>query len=303
MKNIKSKYICLTIDVCEDIYNEDHCWDYIQEIESLRNALVKKFKKTYNFIKDIKFTWFVRADLSIKKQFGSITHLLDKQIWYKFKEKGDEIGWHPHFYKEDSKNLQETDVHKILDEAEKSFNEVKKRIQVSSVRVGRLYSHELLLKKFSQWKIQIDSNCLPSRKREDKNMAFDWSISPFYPYFPSESDYRRPPFTNENHIDILEVPYSTILIKTDYDDKEIRRYINLSYHNKFIKGSLNQMELNNPIVVVFHPFELIKNDNDSKLISFNIDEAIKNLGEIVSYFQCRGFEVEFITLKELKKCP
>lgn len=289
----QKRYLCLTVDICENTFDQDNRWTYLKQVKSIRMQFMSIFQ-------NLKITWFIRADLSIKNEFGSITHLLKMPVWKDFEKKGDEIGWHSHYYKKNNDcDLQENDITKILNETKLCLTQAKRIFNIVSSRMGRLYSHNLLIKQLKELGIKIDSNCLPKRKSIEENMSFDWSISPFEPFYPSEQDYRRSVKEDESNVDILEVPYSTMLIKTDYDEKAYRRYLNISFHSNFIKNNLEQITSLNPVVMIFHPFEIIDFGQSHSLISFSVNEAIKNLKMLVAHFEGEGFEVEFITLKEL----
>ena len=166
------------------------------------------------------FTWLIRADEQIKCIYGDYGWVLNeyKQFLNELENSGDEIGWHPHFYKYDVKHkiwYQELkDVSwqcLMLESAYKSFNEIfpgKPR----SVRMGWVYHNNETMKKLDELGVRIDFSAIPGlRTNLGKNIKFPYNIYDWFSagsemYHPSDADYRRVARKGERALSILEAP-------------------------------------------------------------------------------------------------
>jgi hypothetical protein len=189
---------------------------------------IPSFKDTVENLKDSagntpKVTWLLRVDEQVKVTKGDYAWVLNryKKGLTALETDGDELGWHPHFYKQDrdgSKWYQEvadtTWQVKMLDEAYKAYQEVFPG-RAGSVRMGWDFHNNATMKKLSELGVKTEFSALPGLRTNMPSGTdhvyniFDWFISPRNPYFPSSSDYRRGPREGEKPLDILEVPIFT----------------------------------------------------------------------------------------------
>lgn len=283
----KEKLICLTIDVCEDIHSHQ-TWKYLTAISSIRERLETAVGP------GLQITWFPRADLDIKRRMGSVTSILQRSEFKHFTESGDEIGWHAHFYDENGEQI--SDGQRMAEEAKRVIPEVKRVYpEICTSRFGRLHMSNELAAVLENNGFKQDANCLPGRVERRPNMTFDWSTSPKTPYRMSRKDYRIPGTPSR---DIIEVPYAIKGMTASYDKAPVQRYVNIAFHQNLIVDKINELEKQNPIVLVCHPFELLPHDQAHGLIAFDINVAIENLKSIIGFLHDQGYKIKHTTIKE-----
>ena len=169
------------------------------------------------------FTWLMRADEQIKILYGDFNGVLEenKDFIRELEKSGDEIGWHPHFYRYNEKHkvwyqeLKDIDWQcDVLESAYGSFNRSVPGRPVS-VRTGWIYHNNSTLSKLDQLGVKVDFSAAPGLKTNPpKNRSFpyniyDWFITGNEPYYPSVNDYRRAAKEGENALSILEAPNFT----------------------------------------------------------------------------------------------
>jgi hypothetical protein len=166
------------------------------------------------------FTWLMRADEQIKIIYGDYNSVLEENKIFirELESSGDEIGWHPHFYRYNQKQklwYQElNDIDWQCEVLESAYNLFHKSIpgRPVSVRTGWIYHNNSTLKKLDQLGIKIDFSAAPGLKTNPpKNKSFpyniyDWFITGREPYYPSVNDYRRAARKGESSLTILEAP-------------------------------------------------------------------------------------------------
>ncbi|MBZ0267872.1 hypothetical protein K8I85_06940 [bacterium] len=153
-------------------------------------------------------TWFLRCDEQIRATEGSYDAALHRfaDLWRQLEEAGDEIGWHPHFWRLqpdgrvwfheiDDEEFQRT----MLREAHAAFVAARGS-KPASVRMGWDYHSNASMETLSELGIRIDLSALPYQSfagaRDDRGASFagfyDWSTTGTLPYHPSAADYRLP---------------------------------------------------------------------------------------------------------------
>ncbi|UCC79543.1 MAG: hypothetical protein JSW64_14960 [Candidatus Zixiibacteriota bacterium] len=265
------------------------------------------------------FTWLMRADDQINIIYGAYNWVLEnyKGLIEDLEKTGDEIGWHPHFYKHNDKHgiwYQELkDVSwqcRMLESAHKSFGEIfpgKPR----SVRTGWLYHNNETMKKLDELGLKIDFSAVPGlRTNPVKKIKFHYNIYDWFStgkecYHPSEADYRRAAREGERELSILEVPNFTShswfwgMVSGFYmagkmkDPVQIIQairkptfWVSLSAGRKWFSPIIKSLakELRRPtesdifFITYFHPDELI--ENRSKI--YNRDNLKRNLKSIIN---------------------
>ncbi len=284
--------LILTFDVCSNFDRiEDAVFLILKELRGIGDS----------FGEEIKFTWFVRADSQLKTIYGGATYLLERynSLWKDLKSGGDEIGWHPHIYRLDGGKwkLERRDDYLEKNLVE-SYEAVIKYFNITSARVGESFHSNRSMNVLDKLGIKVDSTALPDRKRNDNERFFNWIGTPEHPYHPSKNDYRTP---GADELSILEVPMSTIRMKTSYDVTPLNRYLNLSFYNNLMKEGIKELVKNKDIVVtITHPYEVLPlYPKKHPLISFNIHEAKKNLFNIIKECNEINRPYKFITISEV----
>lgn len=270
-------------------------WDSVDEFKIVEDEILPYLEK-----EKIKATWFIRIDKRIEYDFGSPDFLFikHKDTIERLKRLGHKIGWHPHSYilKNDTwvQNSKETDV---LEELDYLLPFVQK-YNLDIVRVGWGYQTNKTMKFFNDNGFKLDSSCM-ARPRYSFDMSIkDWEISTNRIYYPSKNDYRVQ--TNDN-LSILEVPMTTIDMSVSTDTEKVKRYINLAFYNKIMKGPLaNWIENNDYLITITHPYEIYKNENNHHIISFDFNEFIKNIEFIKNEVLKNNKQLVFSSLEEFK---
>ncbi len=290
----KTLYFIITFDVCSDF---DVMENAILRIKDNISIIQKKFGRKINL------TWFIRCDNQIKSIFNDNAYLVlkNEKLLSELQKNGDEIGWHPHIYrKKNNMWCLETRDDILKKKLQDSFNSISHFFKIKSVRMGESYQSNESMKLLNDLGLQVDSTALPGRKRNDTDRFFDWIDTPHHPYYPSMIDYRVP---GSDSLNILEVPMSTIPIKTEYDSISLDRYINLSFYNDLMRDNFESiLKRNDFIVTITHPFEIIPiNSSKHGLLSFDIGEFQKNFINMLEICERIKRPYKFITMSEVPK--
>ena len=166
------------------------------------------------------FTWLLRADEQIRRLEGDYawfarTH---QSLLQWLEESGDELGWHPHFWRRDAENgawfqeIEDVDWQvDMLHQAHRALVTALPR-PPRSVRMGWTYHNNRTCHALEQLGIAVDFSALPgfrtltARPPARGENLFDWLATPRTPYRPSRADYRRPARDGESSCRLLEVP-------------------------------------------------------------------------------------------------
>ena len=250
----------------------------------------------------IRYTAFIRCDQLIKQTYGSPLYLYEKyrQLFREFEKDGVCIAIHPHLYPgKDTKILKEIDV---ISQLSQLYIETEGFPGQPYIRIGGLWQSTKLMHWLDQKGVLVDSSALPKRRRQDQRLSFDWRKTSNRPYHPSKLDYRK---SDTNNLNIIELPMTTVPIKTSYDTEPLPRYINLAYKSNFfekgLRSFLDLLELESAIdylTLVFHPDELIKGYR-SELVSYSWEDFIKNLDFMKRMLEVHSISYSFQTVAEL----
>jgi hypothetical protein len=169
-----------------------------------------------NFDIKVKLNWFLRCDHQINELYGSYNWVLSEfdSIWKSLRKRGDEIGWHPHFWKwDDKKNtwFQEIKDKKWMVEClENGFKNISNWLgEIPAVRTGWGYHDNNTMNKLDQLGVKLDLSGLPSLKSQGTILDgafcdyYNWETTSEKPYNPSKQDYRLVGF---KPLKILEIP-------------------------------------------------------------------------------------------------
>jgi len=166
------------------------------------------------------FTWLLRADEQVRELEGTYDALVRSQrsLLESLQASGDELGWHPHFWRRDSPSsrwFQEVeDLDWQVDMLRRSHGALAPVFPgtVESVRMGWSYHNNRTFAALEDLGITVDLSGIPGLRtfgreppRRGENL-FDWHATPRVPYWPSRVDYRRPPHHGEDASNVLEVP-------------------------------------------------------------------------------------------------
>jgi hypothetical protein len=166
------------------------------------------------------FTWFLRADEQIRQlqgQYGWFARS-HASLLRSLQESGDELGWHPHFWRRDAENgtwFQEVeDLDWQVDMLHKAHSDLATCFPgaLKSVRMGWSYHNNGTYGALEGLGIAVDLSAIPGFRTLTTNPParaenlFDWHSTPRAPYRPSQADYRRPAQGGERSHRLLEVP-------------------------------------------------------------------------------------------------
>jgi len=283
--NKEKIFFILSVDVYFDS-NSFKIRPNIDPLQKISEIVHDKFS-----LNGSKINWLVSDDKEILKKFCKIKNTL--------LNKDDEIGIHcllPKFV--DLKKGKIDEIESYLVKSKKMFEDFNLNPQSSRI-LGCTSSNDLM-SSLQKYGIKVDSSAIPKRKRENK-IAFNWEKTPNYPYYPSKTDYRIESDSTENRLNILEVPLSTISIKTSYDHVPTLRYMDLSFHNHLLKNGIkNCLENSNFLISIIHPQVLMNGYPENELISTCQENFVENLHTILEGCESYGKKLEMIKLSDVK---
>jgi hypothetical protein len=166
-------------------------------------------------------TWLLRCDEQIKRTEGSAAFLMEsyQSTWRRCEASGDEIGWHPHFWRlaADSctwfHETRDADFQRdILREGFEVFR-IARGVPPRSVRMGWDFHTNDTMNEISRLGVSIDFSALPRQRfggsYDDRGAsfagAFDWSHTGTAPYHPSRDNYQLPG-DGDCALPIIELP-------------------------------------------------------------------------------------------------
>jgi len=281
------------------------------------------------------FTWLIRADHQIRQIHGAYDYILQNHTDFllELEKSGDELGWHPHFWRcmKDGKTwYQEHKDHQwqveMLREAHAAYQATLPG-RPRTVRMGWAYHNNRTLATLDELGIEVEISALPGLKiRPGKGSAsmsnyYDWSITPSRPYYPSRADYRREPKDSEGSYALLEAP-NTVAgsfvwglvsgVALARKMKDIRQLGYALSKPAFISTITSKPVLFKPMlrqvkkdlarrdsvfyVTPLHPDELIDNMHPV----YSLEHMKANLGAILELAEHVGAKTRYITGSEIK---
>lgn len=251
------------------------------------------------------FTFFVRSDRQMRSVMGSFLGMFERheKLLNTVRATGNEIGWHPHLYdkvdgavvpavSEASACAQMTEVHQSL---------TKAGLEFQSLRLGEAWHSSATMRLANEMGFRFDSTAIPGRARADGARVFDWEPTPNHAYHPSISDYRIA--DPQNSLAITEVPMTSGWIKTNYDAKPMRRYLNLTYRpDLFAQGLNSYLEVasgfpRRELVFIFHPGELLEIPAND-LHTFGWGNFRENLEQVTEHLEQAEYRPRYLTLNQ-----
>ena len=295
-----------TVDVDNDGAQNDErtelSWTSIDRIPHLKDLF-----ESFN----LHLTWFIRADNQLQDIYGTAAHILleHERLLSELERSGDEIGWHPHineWCEQSRRYVADRDEHRCAQKLVKTRAELEaKGFKHSSVRIGEAFHGNTMMKTLDELGLEVDSTAIPGRIRSDESRTFDWGPTPNKPFHPSVRDYRVP--DESDHLDILEVPMTTMLVKASYDLDFLTRYINPSYHHENFKAGLDRSfhtlcpatEGESFMTLILHSDEISFEGRAHPLYSFSLDAVRKNIAYLLEKIEAKGIERRSLRLKDV----
>ena len=282
------------------------------------------------------FSWLLRVDEQIRILHGEYGWVLEnfRRLLLDLESTGDELGWHPHFYRldEEKKNwYQETDdvdwQTRMLQQAYDAYMNIFPG-RAQSVRMGWDFHNNATMRKLDELGARVDFSAVPglstkaSSSRKRSHNFYDWYVSPREPFYPSKADYRRGATGSEESLSILELPNFTStsfvwgivsglqFMRKMNDISQILRaircptyWINLTGKPKLFSPIASQLKKSLkrakqpelPFVTYFHPDELL--DNKSRL--YDRQSLRTNLETIIKICGDENYAVRFSRAREI----
>jgi hypothetical protein len=298
--------ICLTIDTDPDglsghtINRASLVW---QGLHTVIDQLYDHFERV---LIPARLTWFVRADGQLQDIYGDALWLLHQHetFWRSVQQRGDEIGWHPHLYRQPNNAPQPTIISDPL-EAEHELNILWQQVNTfenawRSFRMGEGWQAVNTYRLIESLGFTVDSSALPGRS---DNHAFlrDWSGVPNQPYFPAETDIKQVGQARS----MLEIPMNTWRFQASYDTAPKLRYMNPCIHSTLWEHALDDWQAQLPSnqaqavwVLIWHPEECVGHREDL-LYGHSLETLSNNLQTWAKRITIMGDTFEYNTLSEV----
>ncbi len=249
------------------------------------------------------WTAFVRADDQVRDTHGSSGAILERARDL-LADRGVEIGWHPHLYsRQGDEYAPIRDEQAAVSQLDRVHDEIcRKAAPLRSVRLGEAWHSPRTMLRLAELGYRVDSTALPGRKRRDAQLEFDWEPTPNQPYHPAASD-PRVPGSGQDRLPILEVPMTTCAMRTDYDRGAVRRYLSLSFHERYFVAGLDDFDAQiesareATLVTIFHTGELL-DLGPTPLLDRGWDAWRRNLDRLIATLDSRGHALSFQLLRE-----
>lgn len=279
--------VCLTFDIDFTDYEANMSLDEFDIAFSYLKKLLCEFNK-------IKTTWYVRVDSQIEYLYGTPDYIFKKHAheidW--LVSTGHEIGWHHHAYiLQQSKWKQNTAVASVCEDI-KRYGEIALGLGLKISRMGWGFHTNETMKVLDNLGFLIDSSAIPRPKYKWDTGQKDWSTTPQYPYRPSAKDYRVP---GEPHLNIWQLPMTTMLLPVPGDTELIMRYVNPAYKSYQFQQAIEKINDREIAVLICHPYEITQCGNSHSLLAFNPNDFANNLEMLQS--SCN----HFCTVSEVMK--
>lgn len=284
-------------------------------------------------IKDLKITWFIRCDDQIKNIFGTHEYMYRKEITNLklLEEEGDEIGWHPHMWRKESKSgnwYQEVDDLRFQSECvQRSFEKIPYAFLPKSTHMGWCYMNNTILKSIKECGIRTDCSAIKGHNTlsaKDWDRA-DWSKITGLPYIPCMDDYQSecdveqkekenflmfiPASTGEDKLlttsrflreTVKRKSLSKISIKEQVPLITLRSKIFERLFDNWLEKQ--DMRQDNYFLTYFHPDENLdfQRRNNALRLAYSKNALEKNINYIIKKAEAKNSEIIFTTVDELR---
>lgn len=254
---------------------------------------------------DVTSTWFVRADDTIKKSFGSYPALFDIVTpTITSASSSFEVGWLPQLYTEDSSTHGISCV-QSFDFCLSNLSQIYGSLagagySVKSTRMGDCYHSNQSMMALDKIGIEYDCSALPGRIKKHGGWYLDWEPTDHMPYRPSKFDYR---VAGKPDFDLIEIPLTMVDIFADYDKVALARYVNPCFKKELLWQSLGTVIAKSDFVhCVMHPDEIMPlGQYGHPLVSYDFTTTIDNVSGIVRACESSNRDVEFCTVQSFGK--
>lgn len=304
---MKKHLLCLTVDTDPDglsgkITNRQTLkWDGLDRLQHLPEVLAE-----FSTLGRVPITWFVRADGQLESILGTPTYLLEKydNLWTKVRAAGDELGWHPHLYRQT--RLDDT-AQLIIDpmeaeaELERLWNKINSVLHPTAFRNGEGWHTPETYANVERLGFLCDSTAIPGRVGGFGH-PMNWQGAPNQPYFPVSDDLSKPGPERP----LLELPMNTWRLRAPHDDVPRIRYMNPTVHPHLFANALHNWEnacTTLPVdlfvwVMIFHPDEVLDTMGDDGLYSRSTQALCSNLLSMTETLQRVGHDFEWATVSD-----
>ena len=302
---MKKHLLCLTIDTDPDglsgkVTNRHALtWDGLHHLQSLPEQLADAAAPGR-----IPMTWFVRADGQLESAFGSSTYLLDKfgKHWETVLQAGDELGWHPHLYRETASGVAAeliTDPRQAQDELERLWTDLKIRFAPSAFRNGEGWHAPETYATVERLGFHCDSTAIPGRTGGSGH-PMNWEGAPNQPYYPAANNLCQAGQMRS----MVELPMNTWRLQAPHDQSPKLRYMNPAVHCHLFAKALKNWENECTVlpadlliwVMIFHPDEVLATQAGDGLYSRSTRTLLGNLLSMEESLRRLGHAFEWTTV-------
>jgi len=304
---VKRHLLCLTVDTDPDglsgkITNRQTLsWDGLESLQRLPDQL-GDFAK----LGRVPITWFVRADGQLESILGSPAYLLEtyQDFWTKVRADGNELGWHPHLYRQKKPEhaaLLITDPLQAQDELDRLWNNLKPILAPTVFRNGEGWHTTETYATVERLGFLCDSTAIPGRSGAPGH-PMNWLGAPNQPYFPVSDDLCKPGPERS----MLELPMNTWRLQAPHDDAPRVRYMNPAVHPHLFANALKNWEnacnvLPSDLliwVMIFHPDEVLSTRGEDALYSRSMLALCANLVSVADSLRHLAHDFEWVTVSE-----
>jgi len=281
---VKKHLLCLTVDTDPDglsgrVTNRRTLkWDGLDHLQQLPEDLAD-----FATLGRVPITWFVRADGQLESILGTPAYLLEKydDFWTKVRTAGDELGWHPHLYRQarpDDPAQLIIDPIEAQAELERLWNKMNTTFHPTAFRNGEGWHTPETYATVERLGFLCDSTAIPGRAGGFGH-PMNWQGAPNQPYFPLSDDLCMPRI----------------------------RYMNPAVHPRLFANALKNWEnactaLPADLyiwVMIFHPDEVLETQADDALYSRSAQALCSNLVSITESLQRMGHHFEWATVSDV----
>jgi hypothetical protein len=284
------------------------------------------------------FTWLIRSDEQIKSFTGRASSFpLHQKLWLSMLQRGDECGWHPHYWR----NIDDLWQQELNDPPWRSrvltegHQDLAQQIDIKTVKTGWCFMDQPTMNTFKELRITSDVSAMPQQKysperQNDKAFfgQYHWERTSTLPYFPSSTDYQEDEGISSTKAapstppPLLEIPISTgvdpwiTAIENMVLSFRRRQWpkprtgqshtsLKVSFAPFLFKRLLNSqfekiLQAPKPIVhVYFHPDECLPERGTLSHL-YRAEHIAHNIKLILNMAQKKGYSTRFSTVSEFR---
>ncbi len=304
---MKKHLLCLTVDTDPDGLSgktTDRQTLKFEGLESMQN--LPDQLAAFSGLGRIPITWFVRADGQLESVLGNAAYLLEthNHFWSTVRAAGDELGWHPHLYRQaraEDRAMLITDPLQAQDELERLWSELRKAFRPTAFRNGEGWHTPETYALIEQFGFDCDSTAIPGRNG-GAGHPMSWDAAPNQPYFPAADDLCQPGPERS----LLELPMNTWRLQAPYDEAPRVRYMNPAVHPHLFANALRDWENSCPLVpsdlcvcvMIFHPDEILAVRGEDALYARSPQALCENLVSMIQTLRRLEREFEWVTISD-----